>query len=175
MQGELTVTSEAGKGTTFRITLPPAPADVGRSTPPPARETTDVCRAKVLIVDDEPQVADVLARALCEHAVTIAASGRQALELFAAGQRYDVIFCDLMMPGMSGMELYEEVQRCWSEQTNRIVFVTGGASNDSSQSFLDRIANEHIDKPFTLTHVRGTVSRLARRSQMTESLSIKGL
>jgi signal transduction histidine kinase/ActR/RegA family two-component response regulator len=168
MKGELSVVSEVGRGTTFRVVLPPAPPETKVAPAPASHTSAEGRRAKILIVDDEPSVSQALGRVLRAHLVTIASSSEQALQLLATDRSYDIIFCDLMMPGMSGIELYEEVSRRWADVVERMVFVTGGAANELSQSFLDRVSNERIDKPFALKTVRELVSRLVLRDSKTE-------
>jgi hypothetical protein len=86
-------------------------------------------RGRLLIVDDEVSVGRSLQALLeHEHDVALAESGNAALEAIAStGQTFDVIMCDLMMPGMSGMDLYEQIRRRHAGLEQRMVFMTGGA------------------------------------------------
>ena len=86
-------------------------------------------RGRVLVVDDDPLVSAALRRTLVrEHEVEVVVSARRALELLTspAGD-FDIILCDLMMPEMTGMELYAHVQTAAPERARRMVFITGGA------------------------------------------------
>jgi CheY-like chemotaxis protein len=97
--------SEPGAGSTFSFTLPAASAG-------PARASHEVAGGGVvLVVDDDPVLVDLLRRLLPEHGFTVvgAASGEEALEV-AASQPVDVVVLDLLMPGMSGWELLEQLR-----------------------------------------------------------------
>jgi CheY-like chemotaxis protein len=156
--GEITVDSSLGKGTTFRVLLPPS-----ASALPAAVQLREVAaslrRGKVLVVDDEPAIAKALGRALePEHEVTIAPNADQASRLIVAGSRYDVILCDLMMPQMTGMDLHADLQQSAPEQATRMVFLTGGAFTSEARSFLDGVPNQRIEKPFDTQQVRAIVN-----------------
>lgn len=119
------------------VAAPPAPA-------PAARQ-----RGRVLIVDDNAALARSLGRLVApDHDVECVESAREALELLAAGRRYDVIVSDLMMPGMSGMELHAEIDRIAPDQASRMVFMTGGVFVPEARAFLDRVPNSRLTKPF---------------------------
>jgi len=75
----------------------------------------------------------------------------------AAGERFDVIFCDLMMPSFSGIEVHQALSASNPEQAARIVFVTGGVFSERTASFLESVANVQIEKPFTFETIRSIV------------------
>lgn len=106
-------------------------------------------RARVLVVDDEPRMCKALARLLApDHDVTVAAGAGEALDLVARGESWDVVLCDLMMPGMSGMGLHAELSRRAPVLAGRLVFMTGGAYTAEAQDFLARVPNRRLEKPF---------------------------
>ncbi|HEY6106545.1 MAG TPA: response regulator [Anaeromyxobacteraceae bacterium] len=101
------------------------------------------------MVDDEPRMGKALQRLLSPaHDVTTVQSAREALGLVSAGARFDVILCDLMMPGMSGMALHAELGRAAPELVARMVFMTGGAYTAEAQAFLEEVPNRRLEKPF---------------------------
>lgn len=156
--GEISVDSEVGKGTTFRVLLPPAETDLPTVIPLRA-VAASARRGRVLVVDDEPAIAKALGRALePEHEVTIAPNAGEASRLIVAGSRYDVILCDLMMPQMTGMDLHADLQRSAPEQAMRMVFLTGGAFTSEARAFLDGLPNQRVEKPFDTQHVRAIVN-----------------
>ena len=160
--GELTVHSELGVGSTFRIVLPPAGrvAHEQRARPTTAPPTSGV-RGRVLIIDDDPMVGGLLRRILDkQHDVTYLADGKQALDLLLTGQRYEVVLCDLMMPGTNGMDIYAALSHALPQQLSRVVFVTGGAVTAETRQFLEDIPNQLVEKPFSASEIRTLVGDL---------------
>src|SRR6185312_8669420 len=107
--GQISVTSQAGEGTTFRIVLPARPNDEAQSNAneTPSTPPRSAPRARVLVVDDEVAIGNTLRDLLSiDHDVVAVASGEAALELIARDS-FDVVFCDLMMPRVSGIDIYE--------------------------------------------------------------------
>jgi len=159
LHGEISVESTIGRGSVFRVALPPSRTQPV-AAPPPADTAARDRRGRVLIVDDEPLVGHILRRILAAvHDVVVLPSARTAIERLVAGERFDVILCDLMMPDMSGVDFHRAVAERIPACADRIVFITGGAFSSHAQDFLDRVANERIHKPFDATLVRGVVRR----------------
>jgi signal transduction histidine kinase len=163
-RGAIEVESEAGEGSLFRVILPMPAEDRVASAPdarPPATQTAPR-RGQVLIVDDEPQLAWAMKRMLdAEHDVVAVTHGREALDRMAAGQRFDVIVCDLTMPYMTGEQLYREIEKRFGVTlADRIVFVTGGALSDEGGTFLQQVANPRLFKPFEPEELRGQIRKV---------------
>jgi len=117
-------------------------------------------RAKLLVVDDEPMLLNVLRKALSrEYEVSIIESPQAALDQVKAGARYDLILCDLMMPAMTGMELHARILELLPRQAERMVFLTGGAFTPDANAFLDRVSNLRISKPFNLVALKGLIAK----------------
>jgi PAS domain S-box-containing protein len=153
--GELTVQSEVGKGTVARVALPPAAASAPRPSAGAAPELSFAEQtARVLVVDDEPAVGAALQRMLVGLEVTVVTGAGDALRLLREGQRFDVILADVMMPDITGIELYETLARELPEMARRMVFITGGAFTPRARAFLDTVPNPRTDKPFDPHHLR---------------------
>ena len=164
MGGELTVESELGKGTAFRVLLPAATHEEASAAAPagPAM-TAAVRRGRVLIVDDEKLVLGVLKRILCkEHEVVALSAAKDALALCRAGEKFDVIFCDLMMPDMTGMDLHRELSAVAPDQAGKMIFLTGGAFSVEARTFLSEVPKIHVEKPFDPANLRAIVQRHLR-------------
>ena len=99
-----------------------------------------------------------------EHDVVLLISAQEALDRIAAGERFDLVLCDLMLPGVSGMAFYERVGQSAPELVERVLFATGGAYTSSAEEFLKRADIRHIEKPFrSLNEFRAAVrEHLAR-------------
>jgi len=165
MQGHIEVESAVGRGTTFRVVLPicgSEPADdhlpEGAAAEPP--RAPGATRARLLVVDDEPLVGTVLSRTLAsEHEVVVCGSAREALDRLDRGEAFDLIFSDLLMPEMTGMELHAELARSRPELAGRVVFLTGGACTEAAREFLEQPGMECVEKPFDLESIRQVIAR----------------
>ncbi|MGH7436424.1 MAG: response regulator [Polyangiaceae bacterium] len=114
-------------------------------------------RVRVLIVDDDIQVGKALQRCLCDHDVVVLDSGTDAVERLTAGDRFDLILSDLMMPGMTGADLHDQIARIAPEQAERMVFLSGGFTTPRVQKFVANVRNRVMDKPFDLNELRDLV------------------
>lgn len=118
-------------------------------------------RRHLLVIDDDPLVRTSLGHILrLDHDVTLCASGPEALALFDDGARFDAVLCDVNMPGMDGVALYDEMSARVPEQLARTVFLTGGAFTARTQDFLARIPNPQLEKPFEFEALRSLLARL---------------
>jgi CheY-like chemotaxis protein len=157
--GSIDVSSEVGKGSAFRITLPASRADTSDDVPVAANDVAARRRGRILVIDDEPMVAKTVQRALsAEHEVVAISSASEALERIRAGERFDVILCDLMMPQMTGMDLHGALLRVEREQAKRMIFLSGGAFTPRARAFLDTTSNQRIEKPFDVRHLRALIN-----------------
>jgi len=164
MGGEITVASKEGEGAVFRVVLPGVLDSRGHETPAAAAvdETAPARRASILIVDDERAMGAALGHLLRDHDVTVVTTAKEALELLVSDKPFDIVLSDLMMPNMSGMDLYDELVRRGSPAATRMVFLTGGAFTTAAKTFLDRVPNVRLEKPFALTTLRQLVRKMVQ-------------
>jgi CheY-like chemotaxis protein len=123
-------------------------------------------RARILVIDDERAVRDLISDALSieGHDVMTAENGKEGLDLI--GQyRFDLVFCDLRMPEMDGQAFYEEVQRDHPQVLKRIVFVTAQANSSDYGPFLRETGIPVIEKPFTLGQLRQAVAKMVGQTR----------
>jgi PAS domain S-box-containing protein len=170
--GEITVDSKPGAGAVFTLTFPASklsPIMPRKSDRAPQDGADTRERGRVLVVDDESVVAHTLKVLLQgEHDLVVAQSGAEALELLqqeGATASYDVILCDLMMPGMTGMELFEVLRREYPALAKRVVFMTGGVSMLRVSEFLESVPNAKFEKPFDIAELRRTLHGLVAKSR----------
>jgi PAS domain S-box-containing protein len=179
--GEVTVRSEPGGGSIYTVLLPrakrgaaapsrplitpgpmvalPAAVAVAASPTPPrvAATPAPVAGTDILVVDDEPMVGRAITRMLAPpHRVVFVGSAAEALAQLA-GRHFDTILCDLMMPEMTGMALYDKLLAEAPAHAARMVFLTGGAYTPAAGDFLDRVPNARLEKPFTPAQLRAAV------------------
>ncbi len=165
LDGRMDVRTTEGKGSTFIVELPAMkPEDAPVRRRPRRRPASDVVaarRGRVLVVDDDAIVASAVARALeRDHEVVPLQLSEEALRRVIAGERFDAILCDLMMPQITGMQLYECIREVAPDQARRMVFLTGGAFTAEARSFLDRVPNTWIEKPFQSDRLRAVVNEV---------------
>src|SRR5690606_31471433 len=119
---------------------------------------------RVLVVDDEPLIARAIKRALAPFVVHIANDGEEALAALA-GNTFDAILCDLMMPRVSGADLYAHIEENYPHLLGRIVFMTGGAFSEWSQRFLESVSCPVMEKPFQPLQLRECIESVAKKSR----------
>lgn len=158
--GSLTAEGRVGAGTTFRVSLPGQLDGDGSGSRPPAAVGADIESYRILVIDDEPLIATALKRALKSRALSVVDSGKRAIDTLAAGEEFDVIFCDLMMPELTGMDVYEWVKQHLPGVESRIVFMTGGTFTPRAQAFLEAVPNPRLEKPFEVEKVRQILARV---------------
>ena len=158
--GTLTLESEPGQGATFIVELPVEPRAERAPTAEP-EAAPEVQPARILVVDDEREVAAVLVELLEGHGhrVDVAGDGAQALARLAA-EPYDAILCDSKMPALDGVRLYLEVERRFPHLRRRFVFVTGDALNAEKARWFEAQGLPYLTKPFDPEAVRRAVARV---------------
>jgi signal transduction histidine kinase len=161
--GRIAVDSRPGRGSTFRVSFPPSSGAIKSTLPSSERVPKSARRGRVLVVDDDRMVTQAIRRSLRDaHDVETVTDARVALERLKGGEPFDVILCDLMMPEMSGMDLYGELEKSAPQQAKRVVFLTGGAFTKRAREFLESVDNDCIEKPFDLAELRALIGDRVR-------------
>ena len=158
--GEITVDSVEGRGTTFRVLLPAY--DPAKTAERPSanriRLASSPSTPRILVVDDEPLVADAIRRSLEPDVEVVSVlSGRDAIARLLHDQKFDVVLCDIMMPDIAGMDVYDAIRRARPGLEERFVFVTGGAFTSRARSFVASISNPCLEKPLDIDALRRLV------------------
>jgi CheY-like chemotaxis protein/two-component sensor histidine kinase len=162
--GSIGVESTPGRGSTFKVTLPVAPPEF-RKSPLPTPEAVAQVRGRIALIDDEPAVLVALQRVLGpHHEVKSFSTPTVALDELP-GFAPDLIFCDVMMPEMSGAELYHRLRANHPKLAERMVFMTGGAFSASAREFLDEVERPILEKPFTADGVRRLASEQVAKAR----------
>ncbi len=161
--GTIALDSRPGQGAVFRVELPLG--EVPGTTPQVGvAEPTSLVRGRaVLVVDDEPEVAEVLADMLSTdgHQVETAANGTLALDKLRQ-RTYDLILCDIKMPELDGPGLYREVERRHPGLHQRFIFLTGDTLSPDTRAFLGRIGASCLSKPFAPAEVQRLTQQVLR-------------
>ena len=158
--GLIEVESLPGIGTTMRMVLRAYPGAVPAASAP-SRTTVASARRKILIIDDERLVRDALVRLLSsDHDVIAAGNGEAGLAAIAAST-FDVIICDVMMPGMNGREVHRRIAIEHPGLEQRLVFISGGTFTPELDEFLTTTTNRCLTKPFKLDDVFVAIEAIA--------------
>jgi PAS domain S-box-containing protein len=159
--GEIRAENLPSGGAKISVILPAAPATVKDSgaVPPPASMRRE--RVRILVIDDESAICRALKRVLAGHDVVTLSDSREGLARLG-NDDFDVVICDLMMPGMSGYKLYAAACAVRPELRTRFVFVSGGALSDEASRFLKTCECPVLPKPFANADVLDAVDRVAK-------------
>ena len=169
LDGEITIDSVVGKGTTVRVALPPCDgkavsAKVMNASRPAPAATSE--RRRILIIDDDRPVAAALALELGAHDVVVAESGREALTILRHDKGFDMILCDLMMPEISGIDVYEALRLIDPALLDHLVLMTGGAFTARARQFLSEVDTLVLEKPFHPRQLHDLVHALGYRREL---------
>jgi two-component system cell cycle sensor histidine kinase/response regulator CckA len=169
--GDLVATSTLGAGTTMTVTLVRATGDVAKVPAPAvlavrealeARDGVSPSRRRVLVVDDETSIVRLLSEALGTIANVVGETNpRRALDLILAEPGFDVIVCDVMMPGMTGIDLHERVTHERPHLASRFVFICGGTYTSRARDHLERVPNPRLTKPFRIAQLVQAIDGVA--------------
>jgi signal transduction histidine kinase len=152
--GHMDIQSEPDRGSVLRVFLPAAEQVPG--VPETTFATIDhqdstQSRKRVLVIDDEPLIGSVIRAALAdEHDVFVAHKASDALARLEAGESFDLVLCDVVMPDIGGPEVYATIAERWPQLVDRLVFMTGGAFTPATAEFIDRALTPVLPKPFRL-------------------------
>lgn len=159
--GTIEVSCPETGGTIFNLTLPLVAAE---QTLAPIKRT-ELCslRRRVLVIDDEQEVRDILYDILtmANHDVHLCPEGSQALELLSQ-EHFDAIICDVRMPGMDGVDVFRNMHARWPDLAQRFVFMTGDSLSTASQQFISGTGQPCIEKPFTSENICHVIDQLVR-------------
>jgi CheY-like chemotaxis protein len=154
--GEIELDSRPGQGALFRVTLPPA-SDMPEEEQPALEGAPRTPRSRVLVVDDEPAILAHARRILSAHDVVTADSGRQAIELLEASS-FDLVLCDVMMPDLDGVAVYEHLRGAHPGAERKLVFMTGGVFGSRGTELAEREGILCVHKPLLPEELRRLVA-----------------
>jgi two-component system NtrC family sensor kinase len=155
--GSIEVDETQGGGATFTIRLPGVAVQALRPAAP-AEPVPEIARRRVLVIDDERDIAELIAEMLTRDgfAVEVATNGKQAL--VELGRRsYDLVLSDVRMPELDGPALLRRLQSDWPALAERLIFVTGDTLGLGPGSALDKLGRPVIEKPITPDEIRRVV------------------
>lgn len=191
--GVIAVSSEPGRRTTFRFTLPiapdraesppaspppPTPVEPAwkpragtsdeRIAPPPASYREEAQRAhRILVVEDDPVSQKVVCELLSNegYAVDAASDGEKALQLLSGAPRWDAVVLDISLPGRNGYELCRYIRERFSFHELPVLFLTARSQPADLMAGFDAGANDYVQKPVDATELKARVRTLLHLKQ----------
>jgi CheY-like chemotaxis protein len=129
---------------------------------------------RILVVEDEPTVARLIADVLEDEGfqVDVQLDGREALQQ-ADCETYDLVICDMKMPGLDGQHFYQTLVQVGNSLSKRFLFVTGDVAQHTQQ-FLEHHQLPHLAKPFRMEELKDSVRRLLSRDFSTREAGTNG-
>jgi len=147
--GEILVSSTSGEGSRFEVVLP---VDTGLDVPLAVERQLagrpSAGPSRILVIDDEAMILTAFKRTIGRtHEVVTSEGGDKGLEILENDTSFDLIICDLMMPKVDGVMVYERIREIAPDLQGRMVFCSGGAFTDRAKSFLATVENVVLEKP----------------------------
>lgn len=128
---------------------------------PASRAARGRTEPRMLVIDDEPLLGQTLRLGLeGSFLVELEASGDSALDRILRGEKFDLILCDLSLPTLSGMDVYERLTQVRPELVSRFILMTGGAVTDEARDFVATYPGPILNKPFRLADLEGLAARV---------------
>ncbi len=170
LNGQISVASEMGAGSCFTVIIPFTRSKMEEKLPPLVHQSTNVAatkniKAKILVAEDNPVNAAIITAFLenADHEVCHVTDGEKAVTE-AKSRWADVIFMDIHMPNMDGIEATKNIRSLAGGATTPIIALTADAFEHSQQEFMDAGMNDVITKPFTETQILDAVQKYAHLS-----------
>ncbi|MDB6129093.1 MAG: hypothetical protein JWM04_200 [Verrucomicrobiales bacterium] len=165
--GQISARSTVGVGTSFDIDFPiPRETEMpGDGDAPKKARKFDGAGRKVLVIDDEESVLELVKELLSSHrySVDIAENGQTALGLLAEKGPYDVIISDRKMPGLSGEQIYEQLLQTNPAAAERMIFMSADVISDMTQEFLRKYNKSCLSKPFSLDDFSTAIEQFLKK------------
>lgn len=163
--GDIRAESRPGAGATFVIELPSGTGQAAVVTRPLETEAVPVLEAagrSVLVVDDEEPLLELYRDALSRRGfrVEMAGDGEAALRRLEES-RFDLVLCDMKMPGLNGQETYERLLARDRDAASRFIFITGDTLNERTRAFVQAQRRACLSKPFSLDEFYDAVRQVA--------------
>jgi signal transduction histidine kinase/CheY-like chemotaxis protein len=177
--GEVTFENQSSGGARFVVELPvlEIPAHERRPAMPEFASASQPVRSgRILVVEDEPAVAQLIVDVLREegHQVEAVLESQEGLARLSR-THYDLVVCDLRMPRLDGPAFYEALIRAGSPAQDHILFVTGDTLAPRTMQFLEKSKLPYLAKPFLVEELKLAVNRRLERSrQAGEGVLISG-
>ena len=162
--GTLTLSCPPGEGTTFIIRLP-ASYNQARTEPEKCPDQPQASK-KILVVDDEISVSEMIQDILVENGYEVVAENRPEIALDRlAEEAFDAVLSDMKMPGMSGDAFYDRLNSTYPDLADRLAFITGDIMREEVSHFLESTGVSYLEKPVSPDELLTLVARLSDQAR----------
>lgn len=162
--GTIAVEPNQPRGTCFRVRLPSAPEDApvgSRPAAPTSPTPPRTARRRLLLVEDEPQLASALSDQLLAWEVRVAGGRREGISALAEDRDFDAVLCDVLLGDGTAVDVHEWLIAHAPELVSRVVFMTGGAASPEVSSKIHASGRPVLDKPFTSSELEERLASLS--------------
>ena len=177
--GDIFVESRVGKGTVFKVILPPASEQTTKVLKTSKDQENENLKegsvnqkqvSRILIVDDEVVLGSAVGRILQkDYEVMVVDSGRKGLELVLGQNQFDVVLCDIMMPDVTGMDIHDTLGKQNPAMLDKFIFISGGAFTERTRAFIQTIPERQlISKPFEMSTIKNAIRTLLETTRPQE-------
>ncbi|WP_171655448.1 hybrid sensor histidine kinase/response regulator [Paenibacillus foliorum] len=181
--GKLEVESEVGRGTCFTFTLPIAPGEVSEDKTTydtdyvesyafaTQSQTGEPAEFSILLVDDEPSNIKILMDAISslQYDYTAVYSGKEAIEQLRRSPKPDLVLLDLMMPGVSGVDVCKEIRKMHGLAELPVLMLTASGQTGDMIAAFAAGTNDILQKPFELAELKARVQSLLSMKRSSEN------
>jgi nitrogen-specific signal transduction histidine kinase/CheY-like chemotaxis protein len=169
--GKISFVTREGMGTTFRVTLPIGNPPLEESRSSDVLPIAPAVRPRVLLIEDEPGIRRALTRVLRANTDVITAKrGDEAIQKLTKGLEVEVIVCDLLLPGATGMDVHAYIERHRPELLRRLLFVTGGATSPKTRDFAHKHRDALLLKPIDARRLQLVIDSVAGGTSVRRAL-----
>ncbi len=171
-KGRIWAEKNQPQGVTFFVELPVQPVPAAKTAPAAAVSSfapePNTPSLKILVVDDEEFLLSLLQSVLSRmgHHPEIISNGSQALKMLES-QSYDLVICDMLMPDLTGPQLYRQAVAQYPELANCFIFITGNAVDADTRAFLDDTGAPWLAKPFLPAELARILVKFSHQKQMS--------
>lgn len=161
--GSIGIEGPPDQGAVFVVQLPFGSGGPDEATVRCEPRSVEDAGHRILIIDDEPGVAEFLADVLeiDGHQVAVSITGKDTLR-YLENQSFDIILSDIRMPEIDGPALYKILSERWPELVPVLAFITGDTLSSRVKEFLESSGRPFVEKPITPAEVRELVARVAK-------------
>ena len=171
LNGKISFVTREGMGTTFRVLVPIGEPPLQEARSSDVLPIAPTLRPRVLLIEDEPGIRRALTRVLRANTDVITAKrGDEAIQKLMKGLEVEVVICDLLLPGATGMDVHSFIERHRPELLRRLLFVTGGATSPKTRDFAHKHRDALLLKPLDARRLQLVIDSVAGGTSVRRAL-----